>query len=232
VCNDYELELVLEEMNAAIDRQLGLEVDIPNAPPEQWDLPFAKRVYPRYYGLILKPADPEQPFGEPLRTSVAYWNLTPPWHRAPIKEWKAQCNNARSEEMAGKSSFKDAVKKRRCIIPATAFYEWTGPKGAKQKHRITRRDGEPMFFAGLYSPANDPERGRIDTFSMVMQGGAPPDDIAPFHDRQPVPLDRDSVRVWLDLQADMAQGAEGWRSVIRPPEPGTLAFDPPEPKAA
>jgi putative SOS response-associated peptidase YedK len=232
MCNDYELAILLDEMNAAIDRQLGLQFEIPNAPPSQWDLPFAERVYPRYFGLILRPAEPLDPLSQPLQTRVASWNLIPPFHRGSPKDWKAQCNNSRSEEMSFKPTFRDAVKKRRCIIPATAFYEWTGPKGSKTRHRITRRDGEPMFLAGLWSPANDPDRGRIDTFSMVMQPGAPPDDIAPFHDRQPVPLDHDSARRWLDLSTDMTKDSADWAAVIKPPAPGTLAFDPPEPVAA
>lgn len=53
--------------------------------------------------------------------------------------------------MATKASFRDAVKSRRCIIPATAICEWTGPKGTMTKHAITRADGGPLFLAGLWA---------------------------------------------------------------------------------
>lgn len=232
MCNDYELAILLEEMNRMIDQAMGLQVQLPPAPPEQWNLPFAREVFPRLNGLILKPADPAAPFAAPLETSVAYWHLVPPFHQGTFKDWKWPCNNARSEEMTTKASFKDAVRKRRCIIPATAWFEWTGPKGKMTKHRVTPATGGMFFFAGLWSPSTDPELGRRDTYTMVMQGVAANDDMAPFHHRQPVLLDRESARTWLDLGADMSPGSEAFQAVIKPPPAGTLAFDPPEPKAA
>ena len=57
--------------------------------------------------------------------------------------------NARAESVADKPMFRDAFKTRRCIIPASGFYEWTGAKGAKQPHLFTAADGSPVLgFAG------------------------------------------------------------------------------------
>jgi putative SOS response-associated peptidase YedK len=223
--NDYELNMALEEMNAAIDRQLGgdLPLQIPlNFEAGQANRPWNNRVFPKTYGLVLRPIDPAEP-GRRIEPAVAWWNLTPARHTEPLKAWVYACNNARSEDMAEKSTFRSAVKRRRCLIPATAFREWTGKtKGKKVQHKIERRDGELMLFAGLWETAHPADQGPIDTYSMVMTAAAGDDDVAPFHNRQPVLLDREGAQTWLNLEAD-------WRPLMHGPLPATYQFDPPEP---
>lgn len=225
MCNEYELNMALEEMNAAIDRQLGgeLPLQIPlNFEAGQANRPWSRAVFPRLYGLILRPIDAAAP-SSGLEPAVAYWNLTPARHTAPLKAWTYPCNNARSEEMAEKSTFRTALKRRRCLIPATAFREWTGKtKGKKVKHTITRRDGDLMLFAGLWETAHPGDQGATDTYTMVMTASVGDHDVAPFHNRQPVLLDRAGARSWLDLDAD-------YQALMAGPPPGTYAFDPPEP---
>jgi putative SOS response-associated peptidase YedK len=225
MCNEYELNMALEEMNAAIDRQLGqdLPLQLPlNFEASQANRPWGKRVFPHTFGLILRPIDPAAPQAG-IEPAVAYWNLTPARHTAPLKAWTYSCNNARSEEMTVKSTFQSALKRRRCLIPATAFREWTGKtKGKKVKHTIERRDGDLMLFAGLWETAHPADQGPVDTYTMVMTPAVDGHDVAPFHNRQPVLLDRASARTWLDLEAD-------WRGLMGGPPPATYKFDPPEP---
>lgn len=65
----------------------------------------------------------------------------------------------RAETVAEKPIFRSAFKTRRCVIPASGFYEWSGPKGAWQLHYVTGVDGMPMSFAGLWERWQDPESG-------------------------------------------------------------------------
>lgn len=226
MCNDYELDMLLEEMNEAIDRQLGLQLRLPLPAPghNATAMEIPRSLYPRRMGLILRPFDPGNPY-EGLIPELAYWNLTPGFHRKPLKEWRASTNNCRSEDMADKPSFKNALRKRRCLIPATSFFEWTGPKGTKTRHRIQRQGGDLMLFAGLWETALTPDQGPVPTYTMVMRGAADNDDVAPFHDRQPILMNRDTAATWLDLTVDHT-------SALEPPPAGTYVVDPPEPVAA
>jgi putative SOS response-associated peptidase YedK len=159
-----------------------------------------------------------------LEPAVGRWGVVPWMHKGPAKDWKAQTNNCRSEEMATKASFRDAQKEKRCIIPASYFVEHTGPKGSMTKHKITRADGAPLFLAGLWS-RHTWDGEMTESYTMLMQGVADDDDMRPFHDRQPVFLDRDSAGIWLDPALDYAP-------LLRSPSKGQLAFDPPEPALA
>ena len=92
------------------------------------------------------------------------WGLIPGWWKKSLKEMPATFN-ARAESVADKPMFRNAFKERRCIIPASGFFEWTGEKGAKQPHLFTAADGSPMLaFAGLWDRWHDPAERRMDAF--------------------------------------------------------------------
>jgi putative SOS response-associated peptidase YedK len=88
------------------------------------------------------------------------WGLLPYWTKEPAKARRPI--NARSETAATSGMFKDALARRRCLVPADAFYEWKGIEGGKQPYAIAREDGQPMAFAGLWEnfrwPDHDAER--------------------------------------------------------------------------
>jgi putative SOS response-associated peptidase YedK len=155
---------------------------------------------------------------------LAYWNLTPSFHKGPLKAWKASTNNARSETMATSPAFRDAYKKRRCLVPVTSFTEWTGPKGAKTAHAISRANGGLMFLAGLWDRCVADE-GPVESYTLPMIEAVAGDDVAPFHNRQPVVLDAGRAAVWLDLAADPGP-------ILKALPAGTLIADPPRPVAA
>lgn len=147
---------------------------------------------------IGKDAGPED---EPVRRlESARWGLVPAW--AKDSGSGASAINARIESASEKSTFATAVRKRRAIVPATGYYEWTVVDGIKTPHFIHFPDGELMVFAGLYewwrdaSAAEDsPQRWLLSTSILTREAtGA----LAGIHDRMPVFLSPGLVDEWLD----------------------------------
>ena len=125
------------------------------------------------------------------------WGLVPVWWKKPLKEVPATFN-ARVESVAEKPMFRDAFKKRRCIIPASGFFEWTGERSDRVPHLFTAADGPPVLaFAGLWDHWRDPESGDDVLSATIIVSGAS-DWMAPFHDRMPVLLATADFEAWLD----------------------------------
>jgi putative SOS response-associated peptidase YedK len=223
MCNLYTLEPSLIELAQAFDNFLGLQLALPAGPDTLANQPWARTVYPKYQGLFARPVDPKDPAG-PLEPVVGRWGVVPFFHKGPAKAWKLATNNARCEDMASKATFRDCVKARRCIVPASAICEWSGPQGSKTKHFITRADGAPLFLAGLWA-THSWEGEETLSYTMVMQETREGDDMHAFHNRQPVVLDRELAGAWLDCTADVTQ-------VLKAPPARTLLADPPQPVLA
>jgi len=220
MCNAYNVKTNLSAIGEAARAQLGLSLAFPDGvTAETSNLPVPQDLYPRRDGLFLRPIEARTGL-EPV---IGHWNLTPFFHKGPLKAWKASTNNCRSETMATSPAFRDAFKRRRCIVPATSFTEWTGPAGSKTRHAIRRADGGLLFFAGLWDrcPQDD---GPVDSYTLVMIPAAGDDDMAPFHNRQPVLLGAEGAAAWLDPGQDCA-------GLLTAPPKGTLVMDPPEPAA-
>jgi putative SOS response-associated peptidase YedK len=102
----------------------------------------------------------------------------------------SQCINAKAETQ--RPTFSEAFQKRRCVVPADGFYEWTGPKATRPPRWIHPRDRGLMLFAGLYETWH-PERNKPEvTFSIVTCAASTA--IAEIHDRMPVVLDERAAR--------------------------------------
>jgi putative SOS response-associated peptidase YedK len=108
--------------------------------------------------------------------------------------------NARSESIATTPAFREPFRRRRCLAPATHFFEWTGEKGAKIMWRFTKTGEEIFCFAGLWDRAYTTD-GVIESFTILTC--APGPDCAPYHNRQPVILERGEWETWLDLAGDV-----------------------------
>lgn len=137
------------------------------------------------------------------------WGLVPYWRTGkPLKDtekgkddgFKLSTFNARSETCAGTSTFREAYTKRRCIIPASAWFEWTGEKGAKIKHRFARADGDLLWFAGLWDHVITPDAGEFGSFTILT--GPSSGWLGDYHTRAPVILDPQDWEAWLDPSAD------------------------------
>jgi len=134
----------------------------------------------------------EQPGGREL--SLVRWGLIPSWAKDPSVA--AKMINARSETAATKQAFRDALKSRRCLIPADGFYEWLRTGKAKQPYCFEVNEGELFAFAGIWDRWRDPSGNAVDTCSILTT--TPNAMTAQVHDRMPVILDPDSYDLWLD----------------------------------
>ncbi len=123
------------------------------------------------------------------------WGLVPFW----AKDAKIGYStiNARAEEAAAKPAFREALRKRRCLIPADAFYEWahSDPKH-KQPFAIALRSGEPYAFAGLWERWRPKEGEALETFSILTTDAN--EVVEPVHNRMPVILEPKEYDRWLD----------------------------------
>ncbi len=121
-------------------------------------------------------------------------------HKGAVKDWKVLGNQRPgSETVATTAMYREAYARRRCLVPASWFFEWTGPKGAKIMWRFARPGGETFAFPGLWDRADTPE-GQIESFTLLTC--APGEDVAPYHDRQPVVLTPEGWDLWLDPTRD------------------------------
>ena len=131
--------------------------------------------------------------------ALARWGLVPGW--APDLKFGARCINARAETVAKLPAFRGAFRKRRCLVPVNAFFEWSGEKGERMKWRISLRE-EPLFaLAGLWEWWQDRESGEAVTSFTIVTCAANAA-IAPLHDRMPVILREADYARWLDASAD------------------------------
>jgi putative SOS response-associated peptidase YedK len=110
--------------------------------------------------------------------------------------------NARAETVADKNAFKSSLRRRRCIIPADGFYEWQKIPGQKKKQPmfISRPDGEPLAFAGLWSVWRDQEGDELHSCTIITTSAN--EDMEPVHDRMPVILGAGDWGPWLDRDND------------------------------
>lgn len=136
------------------------------------------------------------------------WGLVPFW--AKDLAIGNKMINARSEGVQSKPAFREAIKQRRCIVPATGFYEWKGDPGRKQPYAITLPD-RPMFaFAGLWERWKPAEGEPVETFTIVTTDAN--EAVAQVHDRMPVVLSKEDEDRWLSGEPGEA------RALLKPYE--------------
>jgi putative SOS response-associated peptidase YedK len=130
------------------------------------------------------------------------WGLLPAWVKDPRKF--TLLINARSETVAEKPAFKNAIKRRRCLIPADGYYEWQASDGRKRPYFIHRRDGGPIGLAGLAETWIGPNGEELDTVAIITAPASA--DLAGLHHRVPVSVAPGDFDRWLDCSADDAEG--------------------------
>lgn len=147
------------------------------------------------------------------------WGLVPSW--AKDARIGLSTINARAEEAATKPAFRDALKKRRCLVPADAYYEWqkTGPK-TRQPYAITLTGGQPIAFAGLWESWRDADGQPLETFTILTT--AANRRLASIHDRMPVIVERQDYARWLDAPGESEPSAE----LLRATAPDRIDFWP------
>jgi putative SOS response-associated peptidase YedK len=143
------------------------------------------------------------------RFRLMRWGLLPTFVKDP-KPFPTLIN-ARSEEVLEKSSFRHAMRFRRCLVPADGFYEWTGPKGKRRPFLLRPREARLIAFAGIYERWRDADGVEIDTVAILTcpANGT----IGLLHDRMPVVLPLEHFAAWLDVKGTPAETAA---NLLRP----------------
>ena len=120
------------------------------------------------------------------------WGLTPAWSR----DGAAGPINARSETVFDRSMFRQAIRQRRCLVPADGFYEWAGSPPHRSPRHFSLQSGQLFGLAGIWerwqSPSGDP------LISVCLLTTTPNPLVAPIHDRMPVILRPEQESIWLD----------------------------------
>ena len=134
------------------------------------------------------------------------WGLIPHWADGP--KIAARTFNARAETVAVLPAFRDALARRRCLVPIDSFYEWRHDGSARRPYRIARADGRPLVAAGLWAGWKDPATGDVRrTFTIVTRPAT--GEIAELHDRMPAVLPAEAWRAWLDVPGTDAGELQG-----------------------
>lgn len=128
-----------------------------------------------------------------------FW-LIPAWWEKPLNQLPAAFN-ARSEDAADKPFFRDALRASRCLVPATGWREFTGPRGKKQPQHF-HFGHESFAFAGISATWCPVGGGPVDSFAILT--GQPSPSAAAVHDRMPLVIAREHYDAWLDVRSEPA----------------------------
>lgn len=170
----------------------------------------------------------------------AFWGLINHWATDP----SVGCRqiNARAETLAQRPAFRDALAKRRCVLPADGFYEWHGPKSDRRPIWFHAPDRSLLLMAGLYEDWREPDSGQLrTTFTIITTDASEP--VKAIHHRMPALLESEQIDRWLSgdepgallgpAPADRLVGQPASRRVNKPAndDPDCLVADePPRPE--
>ena len=145
------------------------------------------------------------------------WGFWPAWVKDPRKF--TLLINARAETVKEKPAFKNAIRRRRCLVPADGYYEWQAIEGGKRPYFIHRRDGRPIGFAAVSETWIGPNGEEVDTVAIVTAPASA--DLAALHPRVPVTIDPRDFEFWLDCRSDEADSVT---PLMRGPEEGEFVW--------
>jgi putative SOS response-associated peptidase YedK len=177
----------------------------------QFELPDVPAMEPRYNIAPTQPVVAVRLDAESGTRDLAmlHWGLIPFWAKDP--QIGARMINARSETVAEKPAFRNAFRRRRCLVVGDGFYEWQKVQGGKQPHYIRLRDGSPFAFAGLWERWQGPDERVVESCTLLTT--TPNELIRPLHNRMPVLLAPEQYAVWLDTEE---QDSEALRALLGP----------------
>ena len=159
-----------------------------------FQVPVHERIRKRFNIAPTQPAPVIRVDKQGVReVALLRWGLVPFWAKDLAVGTKMI--NARAEGVETKPAFRAAMRQRRCLVPATGFFEWKGAPGCKQPYAITLPDRPLFAFAGLWETWKPREGETVETFTIVTTDAN--ESVAQIHDRMPVILPRDSEDAWL-----------------------------------
>jgi putative SOS response-associated peptidase YedK len=139
------------------------------------------------------------------RLDALKWGLIPFWAKDPAIGRKLV--NARLDSVAEKPAFREAWQRRRCLIPASGFYEWSEPRGGRKRPHFIRAAEEPLLaIAGLWERWRAPSGEKLETCVIVTTDANAK--LEPIHDRMPLLIPRDAQALWLDPKSSLADVLE------------------------
>jgi putative SOS response-associated peptidase YedK len=166
----------------AVTRLFG----VADAPP----IEARYNIAPTQYVAVVRAGDDEG-----RAVAMLYWGLVPSW--AKEKSIGARMINARAETLREKPSFRNAYRRRRCLVLADGYYEWQRSGSVKQPWFMSFADGQPFGMAGLWETWRDPATGEpLESCCLVTTSPAPA--VAHVHDRMPVIVPASAHAEWLD----------------------------------
>lgn len=168
---------------------------------------------PRYNVCPTQPIPVVTSKGGVRRLRAMRWGFLPSWYKTPGDG--PLIINARADTVATKPAFREAVRARRCLVPASGFFEWSeGPGGSRLPWYFTRADGQPMALAGLWQRW-EREGQAIDTCAIVSTEAGP--GMAGLHHREAVVVEAGDWPLWL------GEAGHGAAVLMRASAPGVLA---------
>ena len=190
MCNRYANRVSYRQyVEEFSETRIPLVSPLPSSAP---NLEPRDNIFPTERAPVLRPVDGG------LELAELRWGLIPWFHKGPVKQWKPLTTNARSETITTTPSFRSAFLRRRCLIPASSFYEWTGEKRGKTKWSLRIEGADWFCFAGVWDRAHTAD-GEIESYALVTAPPSP--SFEKYHDRQPLILRREEYTAWLDSPA-------------------------------
>jgi putative SOS response-associated peptidase YedK len=153
------------------------------------ELPPRYNIAPSQQVPIIREAATEE-----RNLSSVRWGLVPHW--AKDLSIGNRMINARCETVHEKPAFRQAIRARRCIVPASGFFEWDASPAGKFPHYVTMRDNSPLAFAGIWDSWKTPDGEILETCAILTTTANSL--MAPLHDRMPVLLHPTEFELWLD----------------------------------
>jgi len=185
MCGRYLITSTPEAM-----RQLFAYLEQPNFPP-------------RYNVAPTQPIPIVRVFEGRRQFALVRWGLIPAWVKDP--KTFSLVLQARSDSVLDKPSFKNAMKRRRCLIPADGFYEWNEDTTPRRPYVVRPKHGGPVAFAGLWESWMGPNGEELETAAVITTDANKT--LHPIHHRMPVVIPPEAFDFWLDclhVDADMA----------------------------
>jgi putative SOS response-associated peptidase YedK len=178
MCGRYELHTPVEELARRFDAPLTDEAAA---------LPARYNIAPTLRVPVVRVADKGR------RIEAMTWGLLPSWAKDPAG---VKPINARVETVFEKPMFRNAIKRRRCLVPADGFYEWRADPTGKQPFHIGMVDGSPFAFGGLWEYWAMPDHEPVVSCAILVTEAN--DLMAKIHDRMPVIVRPEHYASWLD----------------------------------
>ena len=199
MCGRY----VLTDLEKFLQRQKWIRRPPPTLiPPPRYNVAPQQDIV----AVVRDKQDPAHGVVKPFR-----WGLVPSWSKDPAGG--ARMINARRETLATKGAFRRAMERRRCLVPADAFYEWKQPASRderKQPYAIRLKGDRPFAFAGLWEvwhDSNDPQASPLFTCTIITCESNRL--VGELHDRMPVILSEAKYHDWVDVdRVDARQAAQ------------------------